>query len=315
MKTRNQLAVAIITSLFVFTGCGNAAAPQQSIPTEAPAEVTTAPAETTEAPTVAEAEPTEAPTEAEPAEEAAEVKAEPALADGVYSAKFDTDGSMFHVNEVCEGRGTLTVKDGEMTMHIVLPSKNTVNLFYGLAENAQKDGAELIDPVVESVTYPDGLTEEVHAFDIPVPYLEEEYDLALIGTKGVWYDHKVSVSDPVALTEEGAEGAGAEALTDGSYEIEVSLEGGSGKATITSPAELTVEGGEMTLKVEWSSPNYDYMKVEDVKYDPVNTEGNSVFLIPVDDLAQPLEVIGDTVAMSEPHEIEYTIVFDEDSIQ
>ena len=315
MKTRNRTAAAILAGLFLLTGCGNAAAPQQSIPTEAPAEVTTAPAETTEAPTVAEAEPTEAPAETEPVEPAAEAKTEPALADGVYSARFDTDGSMFHVNEVCEGRGTLTVKDGEMTMHIVLPSKNTVNLFYGLAEDAQKDGAELIDPVIESVTYPDGLTEEVNAFDIPVPYLEEEYDVALIGTKGVWYDHKVSVSDPVALTEEDAEGTAAEALTDGSYEIEVSLEGGSGKATITSPAELTVEGGEMTLKVEWSSPNYDYMKVEDVKYDPVNTEGNSVFLIPVADLSQPLEVIGDTVAMSEPHEIEYTIVFDEDSIQ
>ncbi len=315
MKTRNRTVAAILAGLFLLTGCGNAAAPQQSIPTEAPAEVTTAPAETTEAPTVAEAEPTEAPAETEPVEAAAEAKTEPALADGVYSARFDTDGSMFHVNEVCEGRGTLTVKDGEMTMHIVLPSKNTVNLFYGLAEDAQKDGAELIDPVIESVTYPDGLTEEVHAFDIPVPYLEEEYDVALIGTKGVWYDHKVSVSDPVAITEEDAEGVEAEALTDGSYEIEVSLEGGSGKATITSPAELTVEGGEMTLKVEWSSPNYDYMKVEDVKYDPVNTEGNSVFLIPVADLSQPLEVIGDTVAMSEPHEIEYTIVFDEDSIQ
>ena len=315
MKTRNRTAAAILAGLFLLTGCGNAAAPQQSIPTEVPAEVTTAPAETTETLTVAEAEPTEALAETEPVEAAAEAKAEPALADGVYSARFDTDGSMFHVNEVCEGRGTLTVKDGEMTMHIVLPSKNTVNLFYGLAEDAQKDGAELIDPAVESVTYPDGLTEEVHAFDIPVPYLEEEYDVALIGTKGVWYDHKVSVSDPVAFTEEGAEDAGAEALTDGSYEIEVSLEGGSGKATITSPAELTVEGGEMTLKVEWSSQNYDYMKVEDVKYDPVNTEGNSVFLIPVADLSQPLEVIGDTVAMSEPHEIEYTIVFDEDSIQ
>ena len=315
MKTRNRTAAAILAGLFLLTGCGNEATPQQSIPTEAPAEVTTAPAQTTEAPTVAEAEPTEAPAETEPVEAAAEAKTEPALADGVYSARFDTDGSMFHVNEVCVGRGTLTVKDGEMTMHIVLPSKNTVNLFYGLAEDAQKDGAELIDPVIERVTYPDGLTEEVHAFDIPVPYLEEEYDVALIGTKGVWYDHKVSVSDPVAITEEDAEGVATEALTDGSYEIEVSLEGGSGKATITSPAELTVEGGEMTLKVEWSSPNYDYMKVEDVKYDPVNTEGNSVFLIPVADLSQPLEVIGDTVAMSEPHEIEYTIVFDEDSIQ
>ena len=182
MKTRNKTVAVILAGLFLLSGCGNAAAPQQSVPTQAPAE-------TTEAPTVAEAEPTEAPAEAEPTEEAAEVKTEPALADGVYSARFDTDGSMFHVNEVCEGRGTLTVKDGEMTMHIVLPSKNTVNLFYGLAEDAQKDGAELIDPVIESVTYPDGLEEEINAFDIPVPYLDEEYDVALIGTKGVWYDH------------------------------------------------------------------------------------------------------------------------------
>ncbi len=51
------------------------------------------------------------------------------LADGTYSAKFDTDSGMFHVNEVYDGRGTLTVKDGKMTLHIVMPSQNIVNLF------------------------------------------------------------------------------------------------------------------------------------------------------------------------------------------
>lgn len=105
---------------------------------------------------------------------------------------------MFHVNEVYDGRGTLTVKNGEMTLHLVMPSQNVVNLFLGTAEDAQKDGADLIQPTTEKVTYSDGTSEEVNAFDVPVKALDKEFDLALIGTKGVWYDHKVSVSDAQA---------------------------------------------------------------------------------------------------------------------
>lgn len=118
------------------------------------------------------------------------------LADGTYTATFDTDSSMFHVNEACEGKGTLTVKNGEMTIHISLTSQNIVNLYPGLAEDAQADGAELLQPTLDTVTYSDGTTEEVNGFDVPVPALDEEFDLALIGTKGVWYDHLVSVSNP-----------------------------------------------------------------------------------------------------------------------
>lgn len=120
------------------------------------------------------------------------------LADGTYSAKFDTDSSMFHVNEAYDGRGTLTVKNGKMTLHIVMPSQNIVNLFLGTAEDAQKDGAKLIQPTTEEVTYSDGSKEEVYTFDVPVEALEKEFDLALIGTKGKWYDHKVTVSDAQA---------------------------------------------------------------------------------------------------------------------
>ncbi|MBQ6551717.1 MAG: sirohydrochlorin cobaltochelatase [Lachnospiraceae bacterium] len=123
--------------------------------------------------------------------------ADAALADGTYLADFSTDGSMFHVNEVCDGKGTLTVKDGEMVIHVTLVSKNIVNLFPGLAEDAQKEGAELLEPTVDEVTYHDGLTEEVYGFDIPVPALDEEFDVALVGTKGKWYDHKVIVTNPV----------------------------------------------------------------------------------------------------------------------
>ena len=120
------------------------------------------------------------------------------LPDGVYTADFNTDSSMFHVNEACDGRGTLTVKDGKMTIHVSLVSQSIVNLYPGTAEDAQKSGAKLLEPTKDTVTYSDGTSEEVYGFDIPVEALDQEFDLAIIGTKGVWYDHKVSVSDPVA---------------------------------------------------------------------------------------------------------------------
>ncbi len=172
---------------------------------------------------------------AETANEAAtddEVQA-PALAlpDGYYTADFKTDGSMFHVNEAKDGKGILTVKDGEMTIHIVMPSKNVVNLFRGSAEDAQKDGAELIQPKVEEVTYSDGTTEEVNSFDVSVPYLNQTFDLALVGTKGKWYDHKVSVSNAVPMdaaqasaAATGAEAAAEEETADDAAGSEVSEE-------------------------------------------------------------------------------------------
>ena len=123
------------------------------------------------------------------------------LADGTYTADFNTDSSMFHVNEAYDGKGILTVENGQMTIHVSMPSKNIVNLYLASAEDAQNDGAELIQPVTDTVTYSDGTTEEVNGFDVPVPVIDEEFDLALIGKKGVWYDHKVSVSNPVAVEE------------------------------------------------------------------------------------------------------------------
>ena len=121
--------------------------------------------------------------------------------DGVYTADFDTDSSMFRVNEAKEGKGILTVKDGIMNIHISLVSKKILNLFPGSAENAQKEDADLLEPTVDTVTYSDGYTEEVYGFDVPVPALDEEFDLAIIGEKGKWYDHKVSVSNPVPVEE------------------------------------------------------------------------------------------------------------------
>lgn len=171
MKKKNIVLALVLTALMLTTGCG-AAKTETSAPASASAatseSVTTAP----------------------------QSSAAATLADGVYSADFTTDSKMFHVNEAKNGKGVLTVKDGKMTIHVSLASVNIVKLFVGTAADAQKDGATLLEPTTDTVTYSDGTTEQVYGFDIPVPAIGEEYDVALLGTKGTWYDHKVSVSNP-----------------------------------------------------------------------------------------------------------------------
>ena len=239
---------------------------------------------------------------------------EAGLPDGIYSAEFHTDSTMFHVSEACDGKGVLTVEDGEMIIHISLNSKNIVNLYSGLAKDAKKDSAGLLMPTEDTVTYSDGMTEEVYGFDVPVPALDTEFDLALLGTKGKWYDHKVSVSNAV-LSKEGTQAVKASALSDGTYSVDMTFQGGSGKAAILSPVTIVVTDGKATATVQWNSPNYDYMLVDEVKYLPVNTEGDSVFEIPVLCFDEPMQVIGNTVAMSSPHEVEYTLTFHADTIK
>ena len=231
-----------------------------------------------------------------------------ALPDGVYTAEFDTDSSMFHANEACDGKGTLTVENGQMTFHVSLASTHIVNLYLGKASDAADHEADWLQPTTDTVTYSDGTSEEVYGFDIPVTAVDTDFDLAILGTKGKWYDHVVSVRNAVQQ-------AGTAAPADGTYTCEVTLEGGSGRATVESPAALTVADGKMTATIVWSSPNYDYMLVDGEKYLPPNTEGNSTFEIPVAALDTALDVTADTVAMSTPHEIEYTLTFDSASLK
>ena len=240
----------------------------------------------------------------EAASESAAASSARALKDGTYTAEFDTDSSMFHVNEASDGKGTLTVEDGQMTLHISLQSKKIVNLYVGMAADAPDHEADWLQPTTDTVTYSDGTSEEVYGFDVPVEALDTEFQLAILGTKGKWYDHTVSVRNVEAQAAEAVE-----TPADGSYTCEVTLEGGSGRATVDSPAALTVADGKMTATIVWSSPNYDYMIVDGEKYLPTNTEGNSTFEIPVSALGVPLSVVADTVAMSTPHEIEYTLTF------
>lgn len=173
-------------------GCGSSGSqPSETAETE----------ETVSEETADTAEDTASEETAEAAEETESEAPEVSLENGVYTAEFDTDSGMFHVSEACDGKGTLTVQDGAMTIHVSLASKNIVNLYPGLAEDAQKEGAEVLEPTTDSVTYSDGITEEVYGFDVPVPALNEEFDLALLGTKGTWYDHKVIVSNPEPVEE------------------------------------------------------------------------------------------------------------------
>ena len=231
-----------------------------------------------------------------------------ALPDGVYTADFDTDSSMFHANEACNGKGTLTVENGQMTFHVSLASTHIVNLYLGKASDAADHEADWLQPTTDTVTYSDGTSEEVYGFDIPVSAVDADFDLAILGTKGKWYDHVVSVRNAVQQADTAAP-------ADGTYTCEVTLEGGSGRATVESPAALTVADGKMTATIVWSSPNYDYMLVDGEKYLPTNTEGNSTFEIPVAALDTALDVTADTVAMSTPHEIEYTLTFDSASLK
>lgn len=113
--------------------------------------------------------------------------------------------------------------------------------------------------------------------------------------------------------EETAPAAGS--LKDGTYTVAVTLSGGSGKAKVASPAALRVENGVVWATITWSSSNYDYMKVNGEKYLPLSMEGGSVFEIPVAGFDCDLPVVADTVAMSTPHEIEYTLRFDSATIQ
>ena len=175
-KRLMTLALAVVMTVSVFTGCGSKDDSKTSRSESKKTEQQKSDAKKEKA---AEKEETKAPIE-----------------DGTYTAEFKTDSSMFHVNEADEGRGILTVENGKMTIHISLVSKKIVNLFVGTADDAKKDGADILEPTTDTVKYSDGTTDEVYGFDVPVEALDEEFDLAILGTKGEWYDHKVSVSDP-----------------------------------------------------------------------------------------------------------------------
>ena len=215
--------------------------------------------------------------------------------DGTYDVTVDSSSNMFNVT-ACE----LTVKNGEMTAKMHMGGTGYLYVYMGTGEEAAAAAEAGYIPFTEEA---DG----THSFTVPVKALDEGIDCAAFSKKKEkWYDR--TLADGVMTTAESL------SLADGTYTADVTLSGGSGRASVESPAALTVSGGKVTAKIIWSSKNYDYMKVNDEKYDAVIENEHSTFKIPVAGFDWAMPVVADTTAMSEPHEIEYTLRFDSASI-
>lgn len=231
-----------------------------------------------------------------------------ALQDGTYSVQVESSSSMFKIVD-CE----LTIKEGKMTAAMTMSGTGYLKLFMGTGEEAAKASEDNFIPYEEN-------KEGAHIFKVPVEALDKGIDCAAFSKKKEkWYDRTL-----VFMASSLPEKAWKEMkmttledlkLKDGKYKAEVTLEGGSGRASIETPAMLEIKDGDVTATIVWSSSNYDYMLVDGEKYTMENKEGNSTFSIPVKGFDYKMPVIADTVAMSTPHEISYTLQFDSATIE
>lgn len=229
--------------------------------------------------------------------------------DGVYDVTVNCSSSMFKIVS-CE----LTVQDAEMTAVLTMSSDSYLQLFMGTGEEAAKaEDGEYI-PAEENA---DG---EI-TFEVPVEALDMGIDCAAYSRrKEKWYDRVLLFRADSLPRDAFAEGVIPTAqdlgLADGVYFVDVVLEGGSGKTSVESPAKMQVKDGAATATVRFSSPHYDYVICGEEKLLPVNEAGeNSAFEIPVECFNWKMAITADTVAMSTPHEIAYTLTFDAESIQ
>ncbi len=231
------------------------------------------------------------------------------IVDGTYPVEVESSSSMFRIVEAY-----LTVSDGKMSAVITLGGKGYLKLFMGTGQEAvaakESDYALYAEDKNGAYTY-----------EIPVEALDMELECTSFSKrKEKWYDHQIlfkasSLPKEALLIPLPVYEQETVSLEDGEYQIEVVLTGGTGRASIQSPARMTVEKGMATAQIVWSSPNYDYMMVSGKKYLPVNTEGNSVFEIPVMAFDSQIPVTADTTAMGTPHEIEYALTFRLDSVK
>ena len=231
-----------------------------------------------------------------------------ALKDGVYEVRVDSSSGMFRITE-CE----LTVQDGAMSAVMTMSGTGYLKLYMGTGAEAEQASEADFIPFVENA---DGK----HTFKVPVEELDKEINCrAFSRKKETWYDRVLVCCSGSLPAEAFADGEAATAkslkLEDGSYTVAVRLEGGSGRASVETPAALRVEDGNAFAVITWGSSNYDYMKVDGEKLDLISTGGNSSFEIPVRVFDRKMPVIADTIAMSEPHEVEYTLVFDSTTIK
>lgn len=219
------------------------------------------------------------------------------LENGVYEISVDSSSSMFRVVKCL-----LTVEDGSMSAAMTMSGNGYGMVYMGTGEQALADSEDKYIPFV--------LEENgAKTFTVPVEALNVECDCAAWSIrKEKWYDRVL-----VFEAEEIKPYVEIPELSEGAYSIEVQLHGGTGRAEIQSPAELCIEGDSMSATIVWSSPFYEYMLVSGERYEPVQQEGNSTFVIPIV-LNEEMAVSASTVAMSQPYLIDYSLFFDSTTI-
>ncbi len=322
---KKKIIVPVFAACLLMTACGEAA----NAPAETNAETTTTAAvttaaetTTTAAETTAAAETTDAAETSAPETTTEKITVAPeevgfegmeaisgdAIKDGEYHINVDSSSSMFKIADCI-----LKVSGGEMTADIIIASKSYKYLFPGTAEDAE-NASDF--PYILPTEDEEGRS----VYSFPLEALDKEVQCAAFSAKKeTWYDRTLvfradSLPDD-AFAESRYTDVASLGIADGEYTVEVKLEGGSGKATVQSPAKLTVKDGAATAEIIWSSNKYDYMIVGEEKFEPVSVEEFSVFEIPVKGFDYKLPVAADTTAMSTRHEIKYTLYFDSATIK
>lgn len=299
---KHTLIFTLILAMSSFTSCGT-----QNMTEDLPVSEPSPDISVSETIPTAESEQVTAPSQEVGYEGMEAVYAE-SIKDGIYSITVDSSSPMFNITE-CE----LKVESGKMTAVITMGGTGYAYIFMGTSDEAENAAED------EYIGYSEDDTGK-HSFTVPVEALNKEISCAAFSKKKEqWYDRLLvfrADSLPVDAYTSGTVKTAADlGLEDGQYTADVILSGGSGRASVESPALITVTEGKVIAKIIWNSKNYDYMVVEGEKYLPLESEENSAFEIPVASFDFDLPVSADTTAMSTPHEIEYTLRFNSSGIE
>ena len=231
------------------------------------------------------------------------------LNDGDYLIDMESSSSMFKVADCL-----LTVSGDSMEITLRMESDSYLFMYAGTAKEAAEDKEE------NYISYANNNAGD-QLYTMPLEALDKALSFASYSRKKEqWYDRTLlfessSLPDE-AFKEKRYKTAEDLKIEDGNYYIDVDLDGGSGRASIESPALLLIQDGFSYAMITWSSSNYDYMVVEDdMVIDAEIVDDKSTFVIPVKGFDHKLPVVADTTAMSKPHEIEYTLYFDSDTIR
>ena len=297
MNSKKTLLAALLAALMLTSGCGSSPSQQQTDTAAQTGETGTS--NVASASDMAEVE--------DVVEDGMIPIAGDQVKDGTYHVTVKSSSKMFDIT-ACE----LTVEGGKMTAVMHMGGTGYLYVYMGTGEQAAAASESDYIPFTEAA---DG----THSFTVPVDALDEGIDCAAFSKKKEkWYDRTIlfrADSLPMDVFADGVVTMPADlGLADGTYTADVALAGGSGRASVESPAQLTVKDGNVTAKIVWSSKNYDYMKVGDTKYDAVIEDEHSTFEIPVSCFDWAMAVKADTTAMSEAHEIDYTLTFDAASV-